>query len=88
MQCLDFDWLFRTYENKCGMEKCNALALIRLLADNHSNTKLYKQNSIRIFLKMLWSKYYPLIIKYKFLPYLVYLGAQNVLTLLGANKLE
>lgn len=85
MQCLDFDWIFNTYIDDNGKQKSNALALLRLLADNGHNSKLYKQNSIRIFLSMLWSKYQPMIMFYKFVPFLINLICQNVVTLLGAD---
>ena len=84
MECLDFDWIFNTYVDEDGKQKCNTLSFMRLLEDNDHNSKLYKQNSIRVFLTMLWSKYYPMIIFYKLVPFCINLVAQNLVTLLGA----
>lgn len=85
MQCLDFDWIFNSYMDEDGDQKSNALVFLHLLQNNDHNSKLYKQNSIRIFLSMLWSKYYPLIFKWKLVPFLVNLVAQNIVTLYGAD---
>jgi hypothetical protein len=71
-----------------GDQKSNALVFLHLLQDNEHNSKLYKQNSIRIFLSMLWSKYYPLILKWKLVPFLINLVAQNVVTLYGADIIQ
>jgi hypothetical protein len=88
MQCLDFDWIFNSYVDEKGDQKSNALVFLHLLQNNEHNTKLYNQNPIRIFLSMLWSKYYPLIFKWKFVPFVINLLAQNIVTLYGANIIE
>ena len=47
---------------------------MRLLT-SQENTKMFIQKSIRIFIDLMWEVYQPVIVKWVFIPYLVYLFA-------------
>ena len=47
---------------------------------------MYATESIRIFIKLMWKEYKPMIIKWIFIPYLLYLGTFMFLTSSGTGK--
>jgi len=63
IEAVDFDWIFRDD---------NAKTLILLLTQ-FGRKKLYKAESLRIFIELMWQYYQPAIIKWVFIPYLVYM---------------
>lgn len=64
IQALDMDWLF---------ENDNAKTLINVLANEESNPVVLTMETMQVFLNMTWEKYQPAIIKYVFIPYMIYL---------------
>lgn len=58
------DWLF---------ENDNAKTLINVLANEESNPVVLTMETMQVFLDMTWEKYQPAIIKYVFIPYMIYL---------------
>lgn len=87
MECLDFDWIFNM-PTVDGDKTCNALSLLHLLSEEDVHNKLYKQTSIRVFVQLLWSLYRPRIIRWKLVPFLVYLAVQNFVTLAGSSLID
>lgn len=65
----------------------NSLVLINKLYEVVDN-KLYKQNSMRVLINLLWKEYKPQIVKFRLVPFLLYLFVQNFVTLSGSSMLD
>lgn len=63
VEALDMDWIFMGD---------NCKVLLKLLATEANNQVLVKK-SIKTIVDLLWKNYQPVIIKYIFMPYLIYL---------------
>ena len=82
VEALDFDWLF---------EGDNAKTLLRVLA-NDANDFALTQRSIKVFIELMWSHYQIAIIKFIFIPYIVYMISfvylTGVLTVNGLDNIK
>lgn len=88
LECLDFDWIFNVSVDADGNERCNTMAMLGLLSEHDVDNRLYKQTSIRIFVSLLWSEYRPQIIRWKLIPFVIYMGVQLFVTLFGSNFID
>ena len=67
IEALDFDWLF---------QNDNCKTLLEVLA-NDANSIVLTRHSIKVFVELMWEYYQPAIMKYMFLPYIIYLVIIN-----------
>lgn len=82
LQCLDFDWMFKSYIHN-DKEKFNAEIVIDLLNAEQIDTDLFKQTSFRIFINMMWRHYREKILYGRFMPFLFYLVTMNFTVIYG-----
>lgn len=73
---LDFDWVF---------EEDNTKKVLEILV-NFGENKLFKQESIKSFIKLMWSYYQPAIIRKIFLPYCIYMTIMILLASKGVGE--
>lgn len=76
LEAIDFDWIF---------EDDNCKNLLELLV-KFGEKKLYKMESFRIFIELMWSYYQPAIIKWIFAPYCIYMTCFIFLASKGAGS--